>query len=232
MEETARVLAGNGIKTYVFRDCRATPELSFTVRHLNLAGGIVVTASHNPPEFNGYKVYAETGVQVLEQAGREIEKEFQTVVKINKMTFSEAVEAGKVIYISEEVDRAFAESAKKVSVYAGRDVKIVYSPLHGVGSESVLPVLRNLGFEVIECNSKTKDLKEETLKADVLISTTGIPNIIKGDMVKKGAIVIDVGSPKGDVDFENVKDVVSFITPVPGGVGPVTISCLLENLTI
>jgi phosphoglucomutase len=150
MEETARVLAGNGIKTYVFRDCRATPELSFTVRHLNLAGGIVVTASHNPPEFNGYKVYAETGVQVLEQAGREIEKEFQTVVKINKMTFSEAVEAGKVIYISEEVDRAFAESAKKVSVYAGRDVKIVYSPLHGVGSESVLPVLRNLGFEDVQ----------------------------------------------------------------------------------
>lgn len=87
------------------------------------------------------------------------------------------------------------------------------------------------GYKVIKCNSKTEDLKGRTLQGDIVISATGIPNIIKGDMVKKGTIVIDVGSPKGDVDFENVKDIASFITPVPGGVGPVTISCLLENLT-
>ncbi len=149
MEETARVLAGNGIKAYVFSGCRATPELSFTVRHLGLAGGIVLTASHNPPEFNGYKVYAETGIQVLEQAGRDIEKEFLAVTQIHKMTFTEAVQQGKIEFLTDEVDRAFAESAKKVSVYPGREVKIVYSPLHGVGSESILPVLKTLGFEDI-----------------------------------------------------------------------------------
>lgn len=149
MEETARVLAGNGIKAYVFSACRATPELSFTVRHLGLAGGIVVTASHNPPEFNGYKVYAETGIQVLEQAGREIEKEFQAVSQINKMTFADAVQQGRIEFLTDEIDRAFAESAKKVSVYPGREVKIVYSPLHGVGSQSILPVLKTLGFEDI-----------------------------------------------------------------------------------
>ena len=83
---------------------------------------------------------------------------------------------------------------------------------------------------MIECNTKTANLQGETLQADILVSVTGIPNIIKGNMVKTGAVVIDVGSPKGDVDAAEVFKKASFITPVPGGVGPVTITCLLENL--
>ncbi|MBL8030974.1 MAG: phospho-sugar mutase [Candidatus Doudnabacteria bacterium] len=150
MKETARVLAANGIPVYIFKYYRATPELSFTVRHLGLAGGIVVTASHNPPEFNGYKVYDERGVQVLPEVGLQIELEFKAVEKIHKITFDEAVQTGVIRYIDDSVDEAFAESAKKVSVYPGRDVKIVYSPLHGVGSQSVLPVLKALGFKDIE----------------------------------------------------------------------------------
>ncbi len=85
------------------------------------------------------------------------------------------------------------------------------------------------------CHSKTKDLKKETKEADILIVAVGKPNLITADMVKKGAIVIDVGMNRtkkglvGDVDFEKVKEVAGFITPVPGGVGPMTIACLLEN---
>jgi len=84
--------------------------------------------------------------------------------------------------------------------------------------------------KVIRCDEFTKDLKTETYKGDILVCATGTPNLIKADMVKPGSIVIDVGSPKGDVDFENVKDIAGAITPVPGGVGPMTIISLLENV--
>lgn len=159
MQETARVLAANGVPVHIFKYYRATPELSFTVRHLGLAGGIVITASHNPPQFNGYKVYDEFGVQVLPDVGLQIEAEFKDVKTINKMPFEEAVNAGKISYISDDVDKAFAESAKKVSVYPSRDVKIVFSPLHGVGSQSVLPVLKEIGFKDI-------DVVEEQMSLD------------------------------------------------------------------
>lgn len=149
MRETARVLAANGIPVHIFDYYRATPELSFTVRHLGLAGGIVITASHNPPEFNGYKVYGENGVQVLPDVGLQIEEQFRSVTGIKKMPFDQAVAEGLVKTIGKEVDKAFAESAKKVSVYPGRDVRIVFSPLHGVGSQSVLPVLKEVGFQDI-----------------------------------------------------------------------------------
>lgn len=89
--------------------------------------------------------------------------------------------------------------------------------------------LKNMGYRVIECNTKTIDLKAETLKGDILVSATGKANLVKADMVKEGAIVIDVGYPVGDVEA-SVREKASFITPVPGGIGPVTISCLLENL--
>ena len=149
MKETARVLAANDIPVRIFKYYRATPELSFTVRHLRLAGGIVITASHNPPEFNGYKVYDEFGIQILPEAGLQIEKEFSSVEKINEMAFDKAMAEGKIKYISEKVDQEFIESAKKVSLYPGRNIKIVYSPLHGVGSQSVLPVLKDIGFKDI-----------------------------------------------------------------------------------
>lgn len=102
----------------------------------------------------------------------------------------------------------------------------------GMVGKPLVQELKKLNYKVIECNSKTEDLKGRTLQADILVSATGVPNLIKADMVKKGAIVIDVGSPVGDIDFDSVSKVAGFITPVPRGVGPVTISCLLENLLI
>lgn len=149
MKETARVLAANNIPVYIFEYYRATPELSFAVRYLELAGGIVITASHNPPQFNGYKVYNSHGVQVLPDVGLLIEAEFTQIKDIKKMTFEEAVEKGTIKYMSKSVDKAFAESAKKISVYEGRDAHIVFSPLHGVGSQSVYPVLQEIGFKNI-----------------------------------------------------------------------------------
>lgn len=149
MKETARVLAANGIPVHIYDYYKATPQLSFTVRELKCAGGIVLTASHNPPKFNGYKVYDENGVQVLPDVGLQIEEQFNAVSKINKMPFEEAVSQGLIRYIPEDVSKKFAESAKKASIYGGRNAKIVFSPLHGVGSQSVLPVLKELGFEDI-----------------------------------------------------------------------------------
>lgn len=148
-QQTARVLAANGIPVYMFNYYRATPELSFTVRQLHCIGGIVLTASHNPPEFNGYKVYEENGVQVLPDVGLQIEEEFKSIKKINKMDFDEALKLGKIKYIDQEVDKKFTEAAKAASIYGSRDVKIVYSPMHGVGSQSVLPVLKEVGFKYI-----------------------------------------------------------------------------------
>lgn len=99
----------------------------------------------------------------------------------------------------------------------------------GMVGSALVRELGNKGIRVIGTNSKTKDLKAETLKADLLISVTGKPGIIKKDMVKPGAVVIDVGSPKPDVE-ESVREVASFITPVPGGIGPMTVICLMENV--
>lgn len=146
VHQSASVLAGNGIPVYIFDNCRATPELSFTVRQLGLVGGIVVTASHNPPQFNGWKVYDQHGVQVMPDQALLIEEQFKKVDSINKVEFSLAQQQGLVKVIGPEVDQAFLADAKKVSTYANKSTHIVYSPLHGVGSMNVLPALRESGF--------------------------------------------------------------------------------------
>lgn len=100
----------------------------------------------------------------------------------------------------------------------------------GMVGHPLTKVLEDNGYNIVKCNSKTKDLEKKTKLADVVISVTGRVGLITDKHVKNGAVVIDVGSPKGDVDFEAIKEISSFITSVPGGVGPVTISCLLENI--
>ena len=100
----------------------------------------------------------------------------------------------------------------------------------GMVGRPLVKLLKENGYSVIGVDLNTKYIIQNTKDANVLISATGVLNLIKGNMVKEGAIVIDVGSPKGDVDFDSVSKKASFISPVPGGVGPVTIFCLLENL--
>ncbi len=109
-------------------------------------------------------------------------------------------------------------------------LKCVVVGANGMVGAPVVKELRKKGYEVVECDSKTEDLSQKTLAADILVSATGHPKLITEDMIKKEAMIIDVGSPVGDCDLNGIKSKASFITPVPGGVGPVTISCLLENL--
>jgi methylenetetrahydrofolate dehydrogenase (NADP+)/methenyltetrahydrofolate cyclohydrolase len=109
-------------------------------------------------------------------------------------------------------------------------LKVVVVGATGMVGTPLVKELKNEGYEVIECDTNTTDLRGQSLQADIVISCAGVPNLIMDDMVRSGAIVIDVGSPRGDVDFDLVVKIASFITPVPGGVGPVTISALLENL--
>lgn len=108
--------------------------------------------------------------------------------------------------------------------------KFVVVGAEGVVGKSLVKKLKELRYEVTGLDKETTNLASKTIDADVIVTATGKPRIIKGDMVKEGVIVIDVGAPRGDVDFDSVSSRASFITPVPGGVGPVTVASLLQNI--
>lgn len=154
--EAALVLAGNGIKAYVFESLRPTPELSFTVRHLGCAGGIVVTASHNPPEYNGYKVYGSDGGQLVPHDAERVLAEIYTVdalSKIKRMERQEAEARQLLEWIGAEVDEAFVSAVAGVSLHTDTvkrvsdQFHVLYTPLHGAGNLSVRHVLKRIGFE-------------------------------------------------------------------------------------
>ena len=153
--ESAKVLGAHGIKAYVFETLRPTPELSFTVRHLNAYAGIMITASHNPKEYNGYKIYGEDGGQmppkesdIITASIREADM-FEVPVKDE----AELVEAGLLVKIGKDVDYAYLAEVKTVTVNqelidtVGKDMKLVYSPLHGTGALIAGQALKNAGFE-------------------------------------------------------------------------------------
>ncbi|MGL4971470.1 MAG: phospho-sugar mutase, partial [Cetobacterium sp.] len=153
---SALVLAGNGIKAYLFKSLRSTPELSFAVRELKCIAGIVVTASHNPQEYNGYKVYWNDGCQIIDpQATGVVDNvnnvnSFEEIKLIDK---NDAIEAGLLEYISEDMDTNFIEAVKKQIIHneiLGKEsFKIVYSPLHGTGGRPVKRVFSETGFNSI-----------------------------------------------------------------------------------
>jgi len=146
-EETARVLAGNGVKAYLFDDFRPTPELSFAVRRLGAQAGVVISASHNPPSDNGYKVFWEDGAQIVSPDDKEIIAEVNKVTEIRTMNLDHARELGLFEEIGPEVDEAFIAAVCGMALTANRDVRIVYSPLHGTGLKTAIPVLRRAGFK-------------------------------------------------------------------------------------
>ncbi|MGL4642574.1 MAG: phospho-sugar mutase [Cetobacterium sp.] len=153
---SALVLAGNGIKAYLFKSLRSTPELSFAVRELKCIAGIVVTASHNPQEYNGYKVYWNDGCQIIDPQATGVVtnvsnvNSFEDIKLIDKDT---AIEAGLLEYISEDMDTKFIEAVKKQIIHheipGKEDFKIVYSPLHGTGGRPVKRVFSETGFNSI-----------------------------------------------------------------------------------
>ncbi len=154
-DEAALCLAANGIKAYVFDALRPTPELSFALRRLGCISGIVVTASHNPPEYNGYKVYWEDGAQVTAPKDKEIIQEVQSITDyhaVKTMSRQEAVEAGLYQVIGKEIDDAYMEELKKQIVHPeiieemAEELKIVYSPFNGTGNIPARRILSELGY--------------------------------------------------------------------------------------
>ena len=155
-EEAALCLAANGIKAYIFESLRPTPELSFAVRHLGCVSGINVTASHNPPEYNGYKVYWEDGAQITPPHDSGIMGEVKSISDWNTvktMDKAEAEKAGLFQVIGKEVDDAYMAELKKQVIHMdaiekeGKNLKIVYTPLHGTGNIPARRILKELGFE-------------------------------------------------------------------------------------
>ena len=155
-EEAALCLAANGIKAYIFEALRPTPELSFAVRHLGCVAGINVTASHNPPEYNGYKVYWEDGAQITPPHDSGIMGEVKSISDWNTvktMDKAEAEKAGLFQVIGKEVDDAYMSELKKQVIHMdaiekeGKNLKIVYTPLHGTGNIPARRILKELGFE-------------------------------------------------------------------------------------
>lgn len=145
----AQVCAANGFKTYLFESFRSTPELSFTVRHVGTAAGIVISASHNPPADNGFKVCWRDGGQLVAPHDKGVLKIAQSLSEIKVMDFDQALKEAKIISIGKDVDIAYIAAASAQAEGTGRGVKIVYSPLHGAGQTNVLPVLKAAGFNDI-----------------------------------------------------------------------------------
>ena len=175
--ESAKVLGAHGIKAYVFESLRPTPELSFTVRHLNAYAGIMITASHNPKEYNGYKIYGEDGGQmppkesdIITTSIREADM-FAVPVKPQK----ELESAGLLVTIGKDVDDAYLSEIKTVTVnqelvdQEGRDMKLVYSPLHGTGALIAGQALANAGF-------KNVTIVPEQAQPDGDFPTVTLPN--------------------------------------------------------
>ena len=147
---TACVAAANGFKVYIFENFRATPELSFAVRRLGCAVGVVVSASHNPPADNGFKAYWSDGGQVASPHDKGILEEATRISEIKALPdFDQAVQDGLIEVVGEKIDEAYLANTVAQSVGEKRNVKIVYSPLHGAGQTNALPTLQKAGFNDI-----------------------------------------------------------------------------------
>ncbi|EQK45137.1 phosphoglucomutase/phosphomannomutase, C-terminal domain protein [[Clostridium] bifermentans ATCC 19299] len=153
--QTANTLAACGIKAYIFGDLRTTPELSFAVRYLNCIAGVVITASHNPPEYNGYKVYWEDGAQVMPNIADAITKEVNSINDYSKIPTIKEDQKSLIVMLGEEQDTAFIEAVKKQFIgknivkRVGKNFKIVYTPLCGTGNIPIQRVLKEVGFEKV-----------------------------------------------------------------------------------
>lgn len=149
-ELCASIMVANGFTVYFLDDYRSTPELSFLVRHKQCDCGIMVTASHNPPSDNAVKVYWSTGGQVVPQHDKAIVERVMNVAEIQRVDFQQAVADGKIILCKEEIDEAFIQNVVGQGTPGPRDIKILYSSLHGVGEFAAVPALWADGFRDVE----------------------------------------------------------------------------------
>lgn len=166
--KTAAVFAANNIKVYLFESLRPTPELSFAVRHYGCKAGVVITASHNPPEYNGYKVYDQYGGQVVEDADEIISMINKVNLKDVKLTTEDN---DKIVTIGNELDTTYINEVKKLSIRddVDKNLNIIYTPLHGTGNMPVRRVLDELGYKNVRV------VKEQEMP-DPMFSTVKSPN--------------------------------------------------------
>ncbi|BDU91063.1 phospho-sugar mutase [Clostridium perfringens] len=175
---TALTFAANNIKVFLFEDLRPTPELSFTVRKLNCSGGIVITASHNPKQYNGYKIYGSDGGQITDETAKEIIgyiNNLHIFDDVKTMDEKESLDKGLLSYIGEDVDKEYIKNVKSLVIRKdlvkekAKDLKIIYTPIHGSGNKPVRRVLHELGF------NNVKVVKEQE-KPDGNFPTAAYPN--------------------------------------------------------
>lgn len=174
-DTAAGVLCANGIKTFLFESLRPTPELSFTVRKLHTAAGIVITASHNPREYNGYKVYWEDGAQILPEIADGITEKIENITDFNtikKISREKAIEIGLLNILGQEIDDEYISKVKELKMRdenIDKNIKIVYTPLNGTGNIPVRRVLKERGFTNIQ-------VVPEQENPDPDFKTVGYPN--------------------------------------------------------
>jgi len=173
--ESAKVLATHGIKAYVFEGERPTPELSFAVRHLGCAGGIVITASHNPPEYNGYKIYDESGCQTLPSEGDKViagVNGVDDVFAIHVQSEEELSAAGLIVTVGPEIDDAYLARVKDLEINADIDkqaLRVVFSPLHGTAGMLTMKLMADCGYTGLH-------LVDEQAAPDGNFPTVNYPN--------------------------------------------------------
>jgi phosphoglucomutase len=171
----ALVLAGNGIKAYLFEDLRPTPELSFAVRHLNCGAGVVVTASHNPQEYNGYKAYWDDGAQILPEIADVVTEEILKITDFESIPMADeekALESGLLVMIGKEIDDLYINKVKALSLRdeeLDKSLRIVYTPLNGAGNVPVRRILAERGFTDVT-------VVPEQEMPDPAFTTVGYPN--------------------------------------------------------
>lgn len=167
-ETAARVLNGNGVKAYLFKSLRPTPELSFAVRHYNAISGIVVTASHNPKEYNGYKVYWEDGAQIVDEIAKPLTEEIK---KIDSFRLVKMAGMENVQMLGKETDTIYLQKVKDLVINekVDKNIGVVYTPLNGTGYKPVTKVLRDLKYTNIHVVSEQAD-------PDGNFTTVGYPN--------------------------------------------------------
>ncbi len=209
-EIVAGIFSANGFTVYLFESLRPTPELSFAIRHLGCRAGVIITASHNPPEYNGYKAYWEDGGQVTAPHDKNIIEEVRKISSVSEIKFDGP---GKnIISIGKEIDRLFIDTVKKISLNPGsirekHDMPIVYTPIHGTGVEIIPAALREFGFTNI-INVPEQD------KVDGLFPTVKSPNPEEPEALKMAldkavthnADIVMATDPDGDRLGVAVKD--------------------------
>ena len=208
--EAAKTLAACGIKAYIFDSLRPTPQLSFALRHLGCVAGIVITASHNPPEYNGYKVYWTDGGQVCPDIAKEIITEVNKIEDYSKIPTTDSNNK-LIVTLDETVDTAFCDAVKKQVINqelinkVGKDIKIIFTPIHGTGNLPIRRVLSEVGFKNVSV------VKEQEMP-DSNFSTVAYPNPeekevfdIAIEMAKKDGADIIIGT---DPDCDRVGVVV------------------------